>query len=286
MTARSLPQLVAATSKGALRRGSTAVVTLVTLALTSAAPASARPAAKKGKQNPAVEQAKVMLASGDREEIETGIQSLGLLGTPEAVAPLIERIRAGLAPELLDTAVVTLMALGQPSAAPMLFELAHHRRPEVRLRAIEAIVALAPKGAEDALRARLSDQDARVRSAAALGLGEIKAVSSVDLLFKALDKGNFEASLAIGKLLRPEQIPRLLAYLGKTPLQSLGPALGEVMQRKDIGEKDKLMVVSRLQDVGTPEVKSYLGDLMHMAGDKLPPTVSRAVVQAMSEIVD
>lgn len=272
MTARSIPQLLAA-------------LTVVALGLLAGAPAAARAPAKK-KTNAAVEQAKVMLASGETEDIETGIQSLGLLGTADAVPPLVERIRAGLAPQLLDTAIVTLMALGQPSAAPILFELSTHRRPEVRLRAIEAIVSLGSKGTEETLRTRLSDQDPRVRSAAALGLGEIKAVGSVDLLFKALDQGNFEASQAIGKLLRADQLPRLLSYLGKTPFQSLGPALGEALQRKDIGEKDKLMIVSRLQDVGTPEVKNYLGDLIHMAGDKLPPAVSRAVVQAMSEIVD
>jgi hypothetical protein len=262
-----------------------AASTLLLIASLVAAPAFAKPE-KRGKVNAAVEQAKVMLNSGNHDQIETGIQSLGLLGSPDAVAPLVERIRAGLAPDLLDTAIVTLMALGQQSAAPVLFDLATHRRPEVRLRSIEAIVSLAPKGAEDVLRSALSDQNPQVRSAAALGLGEIKAVGSVEILFKALDHGNFEASGSIGKLVRGEQIPRMLDYLGKTPLQSLGPALGEVLQRKDIGDRDKLAIVSRLQDVGTPEVKSYLGDLMHLAGEKLPAQVSRAIVQAMQEIVD
>ena len=272
--------------KARLLRPLLAAVT-ASLALWSAAPAFAKPAAKpKGKGNPAVEQAKTLMSSGERDSIETGIQSLGLLGTADAVPPLVDRIRQGLPPELLDTAIVTLMALGQPTAAPVLFDLTAHRRPEVRLRAIEAIVSLAPKGAEEVLRKALSDQNPQVRSAAALGLGEIKAVGSVEILFKALDHGNFEASAAIGKLVKNDQIPRMLDYLGKTPLQSLGPALGEVLQRKDIGEKDKLAIVSRLQDVGTPEVKNYLGDLMHLAGDKLPQPVSRAIVQAMQEIVD
>lgn len=275
MRVRLLPPLIAAATAGL-------VFALI------AAPAAAKPAKpeRRVKANSQVEQAKVLLASGDHDQIETGIQSLGLLGTADAVAPLVERIRAGLAPDLLDTAIVTLMALGQPSAAPVLFDLATHRRPEVRLRSIEAIVALAPKGAEEVLRTALSDQNPQVRSAAALGLGEIKAVGSVDLLFKALDHGNFEASSSIGKLVPREQIPRMLDYLGKAPLQSLGPALGEVLQRKDIGDREKLAVVSRLQDVGTPEVKSYLGDLMHLAGDKLTPPVSKAIVQAMQEIVD
>jgi hypothetical protein len=274
MRVRLLPPLTAASIAG--------VVALALLA----APVAAKPSEKRSKPNPAVEQAKAMLGSGDHDQIETGIQSLGLLGSPDAVPPLVARIRAGLAPDLLDTAIVTLMALGQPTAAPVLFDLAAHRRPEVRLRSIEAIVALAPKGAEEVLRTALSDQNPQVRSAAALGLGEIKAVGSVEILFKALDHGNFEASGSIGKLVRGDQIARMLDYLGKTPLQSLGPALGEVLQRKDIGERDKLAIVSRLQDVGTPEVKSYLGDLMHLAGEKLPPQVSRAIVQAMQEIVD
>lgn len=264
------------------------LVAALTLSAWLSSPLSAAPAKKaaRNKPNPAVEQAKALLASGEHDSIETGIQSLGLLGTPDAVPPLVERIRAGLAPDLLDTAIVTLMALGQPTAGPVLFDLVTHRRPEVRLRAIEALVAISPKGAEDVLRTALSDQNPQVRSAAALGLGEIKAVGSVDLLFRALDKGNFEASTSIGKLLRGDQIPRMLGYLGKAPLQTLGPALGEVLQRKDIGERDKLAIVSRLQDVGTPEVKSYLGDLMHVSGEKLPPAVSRAIVQAMQEIVD
>src|SRR5262245_1701317 len=101
-------------------------------------PLSAAPAKKpaRNKPNPAVEQAKALLGSGEHDTIETGIQSLGLLGTPEAVPPLVERIRAGLPPDLLDTAIVTLMALGQQTAAPVLFDLVTHRRPEVRLRAI------------------------------------------------------------------------------------------------------------------------------------------------------
>lgn len=275
MTVRLLPPLLAAS------------IALILSSIAFAAPASGKSAGKaRGKASPQVEQAKALLASPDHDSIESGIQTLGLLGTPDAVPPLVERIRAGLAPDLLDTAIVTLMALGQPTAAPVLFDLATHRRPEVRLRAIEAIVALSPKGAEDVLRNALSDQNAQVRSAAALGLGEIKATGSVDLLFKALDRGNFEASTSIGKLLRPDQIQRMLSYLGKAPLQTLGPALGEVLQRKDIGDRDKLAIVSRLQDVGTPEVKSYLGDLMHLAGEKLPGPVSRAIAQAMQEIVD
>jgi HEAT repeat protein len=230
--------------------------------------------------------AAALLASSQHDEIETGIQSLGLIGTPAAVAPLMARVRAGLPPDLLETAIVTLMALGQPQAAPLFFELLEYRRPDVRIRAIEGIVALNPKGAEEAMQKCLSDMDSRVRSAAALALGELKSASSVELLFRALDHGNFEASQAIGQAVRSDQVPRLLGYLGTIPFHALSPALTEILQRKDIGERDKLNVVSRLQDVGTHEVKNYFSDVMRSSAGKLSPAVSRAIVQAMQEIAD
>jgi HEAT repeat protein len=230
--------------------------------------------------------AAALLASSQHDEIETGIQSLGLIGTPAAVAPLMARVRAGLPPDLLETAIVTLMALGQPQAAPLFFELLEYRRPDVRIRAIEGIVALNPKGAEEAMQKCLSDMDSRVRSAAALALGELKSASSVELLFRALDHGNFEASQAIGQAVRSDQVPRLLGYLGTIPFHALSPALTEILQRKDISERDKLNVVSRLQDVGTHEVKNYFGDVMRSSAGKLSQPVSRAIVQAMQEIAD
>lgn len=262
--------------------GSSAAGLLLSAALCLIVPAGTA----RARADDPIAAAKALLASSDHDEIETGIQSLGLIGTPAAVAPLIDRVRAGLPADLLETSLVTLMALGQPQAAPLFFELLEYRRPDVRIRAIEGIVALKPKGAEEAMQKLLSDMDPRVRSAAALALGELKAAGSVELLFRALDHGNFEASQAIGQAVRSDQVPRLLGYLGTIPFRALSPAFTEVLQRKDIGERDKLNVVSRLQDVGTHEVKNYFGDVMRSTGGKLPPAVSRAMVQAMQGIAD
>jgi hypothetical protein len=212
----------------------------------------------------AIDQAKVLMASNERDDVEAGIQALGLVGT----------------------AVITLMALGQPSAAPVLFELSAHRRPEVRVRAIEAIVAVAPKGATPVLRQRLGDQEATVRSAAAQALGELQATDAVDVLFLALDRGNLDASQALGKLLPAAQLPRLLGYLGKVPFRSMAPGLAEVLLRKDVSERDKLNVVARIQEVGTPEAKSYLGDFLRVNSDKVSQPLSRAILQAMQGIAN
>lgn len=232
----------------------------------------------------AIASAQQLMDSGKPKDIEAGIQSLGLLGTKEAVDPLAARIRQGLPPDLLDQAITTLMALSQPNAGPVLFELTLHRRPEVRLRAVEAIAATNPPGAEQALIAALSDSDPKVRSTAATGLGDIGTKASLEKLFLALDRGNFEASSAIGKIVAPGEVKRLVGYLGQLPFHSLGPALAQVFQRKDVPENAKLEIVVRLEEVGTVEVKGYLGDLVSSAGDSLSPTVSKALLRAMQEI--
>lgn len=252
------------------------------------APAAARgnPPARLSQSDKEVVEAQELLNTTDHDQIETGIQSLGLLGTPAAVAPIMARVRAGLPPDLLETSIVTLMALGQPEAAPLYFELVEHRRPEIRLRAIEAIVALKPKSAEPALQKALADGDPKVRSAAALALGELHATGSVEVLFSALDRGTLEASQAIGQALGADQVPRLLGYLGKIPFHGLGPAFSELLLRKDIAEKDKLRIVSRLQDVGTREIKEYFSELVAANASKLAPPVHRAILRAMQEIAE
>ena len=243
-------------------------------------------AGPKVKVDPAIEQAQKLLDSGDRAQVESGIQSLGLIGKKEVVAPLAERLRRGLPPELMETAILTLMTLGEPSAGPVLNELAAHRRPEVRLRAIEAITALRPPGAEATLVAALSDGDDGVRSAAASGLGELGARDAFEVLFHALDRGNMAASQALGKVVEPGQATRLLGYLGRIPFYSLGPALGEVLKRTDVAEPAKLQIIAGLQEVATPEVKGFLGDVMGSAGDALGANVKRAIMHAMQEIAD
>lgn len=230
--------------------------------------------------------AQKLLVSGDRAEVEQGIQSLGLLGVEAAVPSLVARIELGLPRDLLETAIVTLMALGQQSAGPALFELAHYRRAEIRLRAIEAIAAVRPSGGEAALVAALSDSESSVRSAASTGLGEIGTASSIETLFRALDHGNLEAAVAIGKLVPAREVRRLFTYLGKVPFRSLSPAFAEALKRKDVSESDKLAIVARLEEVGTGEVKAFFGDLMTNTEGALPPAVSKAALRAMQEIAE
>lgn len=237
-----------------MQMGTRTAVFAIAMLLWAVAPASA--------QNVSIAEATAHLQTNDPARIQTGIEALGLSGSARAVGPLSDRIRRGLPPELLDAALDTLAVLARPEAGPILFELSTHRRPEVRLKAIQAIAASKPRGADRALVTALSDLDPEVRSAAALGLGAVEARGSIDRLFHALDRGVTDASTSIGQLAGPSDIDRLLGYLGRIPFDALTPALNELLARRDVPSPKKLEVIARLQELATPEAKTFLEDFV------------------------
>jgi len=208
-----------------------------------------------------------MLDSSDRDEVRMGIEGLGSLGGRRAAAALTARIRRGLPADLLDVAVETLGLLGEASAGPVLFELANHRRPEVRRAAIEAIVSCRPRGASAALIGALDDLDPRVRASAAVGLGQIGDTNALEVLFQALDRGLLEAATAIGQLADEPALRRLVGYLGRIPFDALAPALTEVFARRDVSREVKLDLVGRVAELATPEAREYLTELAEALGD-------------------
>jgi HEAT repeat protein len=264
----------------------TSILIVASVALLGAATTDAqkRKPKRASANEAAIAEAEAQMRAEDADQVEAGLHGLGMIGTPEVVEPLSARVRKGLPPRLLETAILTLMTVGDPSAGPVLYELAAHRRPEVRLRACEAIAAVNPPGAEAVLTALLSDSDPTVRSAAAKALGDIGARGAFEILFHALDRGNLDASEAIGKVVEPAQATRLLKYLGKVPLHHLGPALQTVILREDVKKSDKLQIVASLQEMGTVEVKNFFGATLAAGGDTLDNEVSRAILRSMGEI--
>ena len=233
-----------------------------------------------------LKKAAAMLESSDRETVANGIQSLGMLGKPAAVRPMLRRIQRGLPPDLLELSIMTLTALGQKSAGPVLFELVMHRRPLIRTRAVEAIATVNPPGAESALVAALSDSDAQVRAAAAIGLGEVGTKGSLDTLFHALDRGVMQCATTIGKIVPADQVDQLLRYLVRIPFRFLSPAFDQVLTREDVSEKAKLKVIAGLGDLATTEIKGYLVDYLSSAGETAPPAIIRAVRSTVQLIAD
>ncbi len=179
--------------------------------------------------------------------------------------------------------MLALTVLGKPEAGPVLFELLRHRRAEVRIASVDALVATRPRGAEAALIAALSDADSNVRSAAAVGLGQVGGEASIDALFHALDRNILEASTAIGQLAPPAAMERLVGYLGRVPFDALTPAFAELFARANVPERAKLQLIGRLEELATPEVKIYLADL----AESFPPgNLQRAAEEASIRIAE
>jgi HEAT repeat protein len=231
-------------------------------------------------------EATAAINSGNRNDVEAGIQSLGLLGDTAALDLLIARVRRGLPRDLLSTAMFTLGAMGDPTAGPLLIELTTHRSAEIRVHAVETLAALQPPDGASALMAALSDADSQVRAAAAVGLGDMGASEALDRLFQAQDRGVSEASIAIGKVVKTGDVPRLLEYLGRMPLGALVPALKAVIARKDVDEAARLQVVARLAELATPEVKALLKEILDDNGSALPARVRTALATAVQQIAD
>jgi len=245
------------------------------LGLLIAAPASAQRAS--GELTRAIEQ----LQSADEAEVRAAIETLGVLGNARAASPIAERIRRGLPPELLEAAIDALTVLGRPESGPVLFELTTHRRPAIRLRAVQAIAATRPRGADRALAQALADSDSSVRAAAATALGEIGATGALDALFHALDRRVPEAAVAIGRLARPNEVERFLGYLGQLPFTLVMPALTEMLQRNALAERSRLAIVHRLTELATPEVRAFLEQLVPSLPDS---AVRRAAEDAIPRI--
>ncbi|MBK8173557.1 MAG: HEAT repeat domain-containing protein [Sandaracinaceae bacterium] len=224
-------------------------------------------------------QIRTLLTSSDVGEIRNGIEAVGVVGTGPAVEPLVARIRAGLSPELLDLALDTLLVASRPEAGPVLIELTSHRRAAVRLKAVQALVASHARGAEGCLTTALNDGDPGVRSAAALGLGQLNARGAVETLFLALERGVLEASTAIGQLAAPADIPRLRSYVGRLPFDAMTPAFSEILARRDVPERAKLDLIAQLAEVATAEVKTYLQEFVA----SLPATDHSAVRRAAED---
>ena len=224
------------------------------------------------------------LNAPETANIQRGIEGVGLAGSRDAVRLLEDRIRRGLPPDLLLLAVNTLGATGRGEAGPLLGELLSHRRATVRVAAVRALADLAPRSAEAKLVGALSDPAPTVRAAAAESLGHVGTSESVDALFLAFDRGIEEAATSLGQLARDEDVPRIVAYLGDRSLETLSPALLELLSRRDIQTATKLSVITRLSEMATSDVREFLDGYGQSLPDRAPDELRRAVEASVARI--
>lgn len=231
-----------------------------------------------------LEEIAVMLSSASGDDVRMALEGAATLGSPEVVPLVQERVRAGLPPELLDVAMDSLVLLGDHNTGPLFAELARHRRPAVRLKAIQGLVTLRAAEAPSVLSRALSDGTAEVREAAAEGLGQLGARESIDRLFLAFDRNVQNAARALGRIANDDDVSRLLGYLGRAPFINLTPAFDALFARRDLPEATKLRVVSQLEELGTAEARGYLEGLRGRLSADTPLRVRRAIDAALGRI--
>lgn len=220
------------------------------------------------------------LDSSEAAEIAAAIEAIGTNQLRRLIPALEARIRRGLTPELLTIALDALVALARPESGAILFELASHRRVEVRRRAVHALRVSKPRGAEEALVRALSDMDGDVRREAAQALGEIGTAESVDPLFRAFDRGIADAGASLGAVVRPDDVGRLLEYLGRAPLASLETAIFEILAREDMPEAKKVEVIERIEGLATAGARTLLEAFLATLADEPANANLRRLTQA------
>ncbi|MEO0324009.1 MAG: HEAT repeat domain-containing protein, partial [Myxococcota bacterium] len=219
------------------------------------------------------------LDTDDLDVVSSALDALAATRSQAAVGPIAARIGRGLPPPLVVPAVEALELIGHPSAAPILIRLLRHRDAAVRAAAAAALAECAPRRAGRPLRAALSDLDADVRASAALALGRVRDRRAAGDLFRALERGLLEASGSLGQLADVAGIERLLGYLQRLPLRALTPGLTEALARRDLPYALKLEIVARVEDLGSPEAKRYLDELVLLFGDAPLAGAARAAAR-------
>jgi HEAT repeat protein len=212
--------------------------------------------------------------------VRTALETAATLPAADILPMLDERVRSGLSRVLLDVAIDSLMLLDSKLEAPLLTDLARHRRPEVRVRALEVMAHVKAPSAEQVLTNALGDQTPEVRKAAADALAELGARSGMPALERALDRGVDGAARALGRLAKPDDVSRLLEHVGHTPTTLFAPMFGALFARKDVPDPDKLRCIEKLAGLGGEEANNALSELLTELPSEVSPRVRKALDEA------
>ena len=175
-------------------------------------------------------------------ELESIIQGLGGIGTPDVLPLLTEALKDSSALIRL-TAVNALGEIADPTAIPALIAALADKDDDVRTGAAVALGEIADPTAVPALIAALADKDDDVRGAAAAALGEIgaPAKAAVPVLANLLKQATCnEYSLIIqglGGIGTPDVVPVLTQALNDETINIHLRQMAEVELQKLKGDK-------------------------------------------------
>lgn len=224
------------------------------------------------------------LHSASPDEVRSAIDDLTVIGDSQCVPPLVELLHSGQPDAVTDRALDALRAIHHPSGIEVLTEFTHHRRAGARRRAYRALAAIEDRRIPALLEAGLRDSDREVRSNCALALGTIGSRSSLELLFRAFDRGVIEAATAIGQLGNEASVERFDAYLGRVPLSVMLSGYDQYLRRSDIGEETKIGIVTRLGEVSGRQVREFLSSYLGTFGARDRSRLRQTVTDTLARI--
>jgi len=250
------------------------------LAVLAQAAAPERRGASKARPKVSLEEVAIMLAASEEDEVRSALEAAALLPAREVIPLIEERVRGGLTLVLLDVSLDTLLLLADPSAGPLLFDLARHRRPTIRARALDVLARLKVEGAEQVATRGLADLEPEVRKAAAEALGILKARGALEPLVRAFELGVEGAARAIGQVASSADVARLLEYVGNQSPSTLTPLFEELFARRDIADAEKLRSAERIAALNSDEAREQLAALLAA----LPRDASGPVRRALTQV--
>lgn len=238
-------------------------------------------------------------------------RKLAALQTPAATDALLDALTLGVTPKVAAAALDALAAYKVPPEAAsartaeilqVLALYAHHRSPELRKRAVQALAALiappaaaapvatapgkpplklakvTPAATETAaapvapqvvplLIAALSDSSAEVRAVAAESLGERRERSAEPALIKLLLRKDSAAPAALGKIGGADTARALSEMIGNVPDSFITETLGLLLLRSDFGPDPlRLEVVKTLGKLPGSQPIDILSDYLKETG--------------------
>jgi hypothetical protein len=167
-------------------------------------------------------------------------------------------LHRGLPPQLIDPAIVALVALGKSSAGPVLLELTLHRRPQIRAQAVAALGALKVRSAQSSLLYALDDPSPEVRIAAVSALGVIGTSRALPALLTSADRGVDHVFDAYGAIASQKDAKPILERAHNGQLMLVLPALRAMLARANFPAAGKLAIIDQVSAIGTSEARACL----------------------------
>jgi hypothetical protein len=212
------------------------------------------------------------------------IEALVQLGGDGASSAIAARLRRGLPPQLIEPAVDALARIGKPGAAPVLLELALHRRPQIREHAVAALGTLKIKLAQSALLYALDDPSAQVREAAVQALAQVGDARALPALFTAADRGMPQALDAVGRIATPRDVKAIVAHAKDGDVTRIKPALQTMLERADFPVQGKLAIVRELAALGSDGARNHLVQWLDAWKTEGDPRLRQALFDAIKRL--